>query len=1130
MTNEIVHLHNHSSHSFLDGQANVKKMVARAKELGLDSLAITNHGNIFAWVEFYQECKKAGIKPILGSEFYLTDNHEEKNRHAHHLVVLAENEVGLNNIIQLTTRANENFYYKPRIDLKDLERHKEGIIVLTACMHGPVSYWLFDKMTWPVPGEESKLKEAANIPEAYRFARELQRILGSDNLFLEVQDGGIPEQLLINERVRKMSGELGLRTVATQDAHYVNQDDAPAHSFLKAMAFGKSAVEEGSHGFSTQEFYLKNRDLVLLGDILPEEVDITREIADRCNAELQLHKMRLPQYPNTTGQSSIDLLKEKLREGWIRRNIKDDKGGYAARVQHELSDIEQAGLADYFLIVSDITDYCRDNDIMLGPSRGSAGGSLVSFLLGITQLDPIKYGLIWERFYNAGRKGSMPDIDTDVEKSRRDEVITYIRSRFGEQRVAQIVTLSSLGAKQVLRDVFKVAGIDENTKNVIAGLVPAKNEDHGSISLAEAVEAVPKLKEYAENDKKFDVLRGGRVIRTISWKELFDIAQRLEGCYKTSGVHAAAVVIADDDFDRAGVPLVKGARKEDLICGWDMDSVDTLGLLKVDILGIATLDVLRSALELIRARHPEQFAKLLPTPNTKICELVNHFPLDDPKVPPLLEHGYNQGIFQLESNLGKAWSKKCKPQSVEEIAELVAIIRPACLDTGMSETYAKIKSGEEKPSYIDPILEPILAPTKGILLYQEQVMAICQAVAGMNLKDADAVRKVIGKKKPEELREKKEQFMTGAAKAVSKKVAEEIWGWIEKQAGYGFNKSHAVGYAILAYWTAWVKSNYFLEFLCANLMHAKDKANQQRTPQDVIAQFINDGKLKDIDVTPPRLDRSEVDFTIADEHTITYGFSHIKGVGASALKSVRACQKAQSFTEFLILAAKNKMNKQVVEAFICAGVLDGFGLSRRSMKAQYGLWDATTAKEREALVDYPGTLMEQISALSDENTVEDRKAKKMRIPNVKRRAKLRDLLDGFQNESHRDTIAQILIWEKHYLGSTLSGSMADLERAMSGARHVCKDVGSGQIPAGAPVDLCVVIEGMREVTVKRGKTEGRQMAFVTVSDSTYSLDGSCAFPDTYDNMKLNGIGVGDVVSLRGKMSDRGLIINKMRLL
>lgn len=1053
-------------------------------------------------------------------EFYLTDNHDEKHRHAHHLVVLAENETGLRNIVNLTTAANRNFYFKPRIDLKDLEAHKEGIVVLTACMHGPISYWLFDKMTWPVHGEESKLKEAANIPEAYRFGNELKRILGYERLYLEVQDGGIPEQVDINKRIRQIGIELGLRVVATQDAHYVYKEDAEAHGFLKSIAFGKTAVEqEGGNGFSTNEFYIKNRETVLDGtDIRPEEVDMTREIAARCNVELELHKMRLPKYPGDTDESSMELLKRKLREGWVRRGIVDPEGVYAARVKHELRDIDEAGLADYFLIISDVTDYCRDNIIMLGPGRGSAGGAFVSFLLGATQLDPIRYGLIWERFYNAGRKGSMPDIDTDVEKSRREEVIAYIRERFGEKRVAQIINLSSLGAKQVLRDVFKVAGIDENTKNIIAGLVPAKNEDHGSITLKEAIAAVPKLKEYAENEEEIEIKRSGRVIRTTSWKNLFDIALRLEGCYKTTGVHAAGLVIADDDFDRVGIPLVRQKSMKDLICGWDMDAVDTFGFMKLDMLGLATLDVLKRSAALIKERHG-------------VVVDFNQLDLTDQKVFDLLSEGHTQGVFQLESNLGKVWSKKCKPQSVEEIGELTAIIRPACLDTGMADTYVKIKRGEQAPAYIHEILRPILEPTKGILLYQEQVIKICQVVAQMDLKEADAVRKVVGKKKPEELRKKKEQFMTGAEATVGKVVAEEIWGWIELQAGYGFNKSHAIAYGLLAYWTAWVKVNYYTEFLCANLIHAKDKIRQGQTPQDVIALFVNDGKLHGVDVVPPRLEKSQNDFTILDDTTISFGFFHIKGVGVAANKAIGACKSATSFVEFLSLASASKMNRSVIDAFIASGVLDGFGVARRSMKAQHTLTESLTAKEGEMLCGVEGESLDlRIAALADESTVDERKKAKIKMPNVRRRAKLREIIGEYNQETHRDSVAQILIWEKRYLGATLSGSMADLNRAISGARHNCLQVANNEFKSGWNVELCVVVEGLREVTVKNGKTAGRQMAFISLSDSSYTLDGSCAFPDLYDKIKSEGIGEGDVVSVRGKVSERGLVINSMRRL
>ncbi len=1116
VSNEIVHLHNHSNHSFLDGQASIDNMVARAKELGLDTIALTNHGNIFGWVEFYKACKKAGIKPITGCEFYLTDEHDKKSRHAHHLVVLPESDIGLSNIIKLTTIANRKFHYKARIDLADLEQHKDGLIILTACMHGPIAYWLFDKMTWEKPGEESQLKEAANIPEAYRFARALLRIFGSKNLFFEVQDGGIPEQKIINKRIREMGTELGVRTVATQDAHYVNKEDAKAHSFLKAMAFGKSAVEEGSHGFSTEEFYLKNRALVLQGtDILPDEVDRTREIASRCNVGLNLGQMRLPKYPDIT-EGSLEYLKVKLREGWKRRDIKDPNGVYAARVNHELADVDSAGLADYFLIVSDITDYCRNNNITMGPSRGSAGGSMVSYLLGITHIDPIEYGLIWERFYNAGRKGSMPDIDTDIEMSRRDEVISYIRKRFGENRVAQIVTLTSLGAKQVLKDVMRVAGIDENTKSLISGLVPAKNDDHANISLDEAIKAVPKLKEFSEDTKPIDIYRNGKLLRTTTYKELFDISKKLEGCYKTSGVHPAAVIISDLNFDEAGIPLVKGAHKEELICGWDMDAVDALGFLKVDILGLTTLDVLRTALEMVAKRHGKKFDLL-------------KIPFDDNKVFDMLAEGYNQGVFQLESQLGRSWSKKCKPRSVEEIGELVAIIRPACLDTGMADTYAKIKNGDQNPTYIHPILEPILKKTKGILLYQEQVMEICQKVAGMDLKEADAVRKTIGKKKPEELREKQKQFMDGAAKTVPIEIAEKIWSWIEKQAGYGFNKSHAVGYAVMAYWTAWVKANYYIEFLCANLIYAKEKAGQ-KTPQEIIASFVNDGKLFGVDVVPPRLGSSEHDFCVINDKTISFGFSHIRGVGDAAMKSVQACRVAKTFDEFVTLSSQSRMKRPVVDAFIAAGVLDEFHLPRRLMRAQFNLITELTEKEYEMLADYDGTIAERMVAISDETTVEQRKLTKKKIPNVNRREIIRNLVASFNADSHRDSIPQILQWEKHFLGTTLSGSMADLNRALSGARHTCLQIGNNEFKQGSKVELCVVVEGIKEATVKKGATQGRAMAFINISDSSYTLEGACAFPDIFDQIKLLGIQIGDVILVDGRTSDRGMVINRVRTL
>jgi DNA polymerase III subunit alpha len=1123
MIKQPIPLHNHSNHSFLDGMSSIKEMLDRAKTIGIDAIAITNHGNIFAIPEQYEECKKRGIKPILGTEAYLTESHDRKSRHAHHIVLLAENEVGWGNIVRLTTRANQNFYYKPRIDLGDLEEFKEGVIVLTACLHGPVSYWLFDKMTWPKEGEESQLKEAANIPEAYRFARNLKRIIGSKNLFLEVQDGGIPEQKIVNQRVRKMAQELDLLTIATQDSHYVYKEDAKAHGFLKAMAFGKSAVEEGSHGFSTDEFYLKTRDEWLSGsDLTEDEVDRTREIANRCNATLALGQMRLPRYPYLDDMTAMELLQERLNEGWQHRNIQDDQQQtYKTRLYRECRDIAAAGLADYFLIVSDITNYCHDNRIMLSPGRGSAGGSLVSFLLGITNLDPIKYKLIWERFYNAGRIGSMPDIDTDVERNRREEVLIYIRERFGVNRVAQIVNLTALGAKAVLKDTFRVAGIDFDTANRISGLVPAKNDDHSAITLRGAVEKVPALKEIAEDDSPIEIKRGGKIIRTTSWVELFEIAYRLEGCYKNTGVHAAAVVIADDDFDKVGIPLVRGATKDELICGWNMDAIDSLGFLKVDILGLTTLSVIKTTLKLIKERHGLDID-------------INDIPLNDPKVAEIIRDGRNDGVFQIESTLGKVWSRKCKPGSsnpdyiIEEIADLTSLIRPAVLEAGFAESYIRRKSGEEPVAYIHPLLEEILKPTYGVLLYQEQMMDIASQICGWDLQTTDSLRRVVGKKKVEELKTFKERFIQDANQRVNTDIAEQLWGMIENGAGYCFNKAHAMGYGLLAYQTAWLKANYYIEFLCANLIHAKDQAGQQ-TPQEVISTYINDGKLHNIEVVPPTLDRSEDDFIILNDSTIAFGFSHIKNVGAAAMQAVRACRMSKSFSEFLELAHVHKMNRQVVEALICSGVLDAFNITRRAMKNQYNLLDTLTAKEKSALPSCGGdALAAKVAFLGDEQTVQLRKEAKMSVPNIRRREKLRVLVDNFNQLQHHDTAAQILNWEKQYLGTTISGSLADLKRAMS-ARNSCIEIGKHKIRPRAQVELCVVVEGLREHTIKTGRNAGQVMAFLTVSDSTYQLDNVCMFSEAYSNID-GAIEPGDVVGAYGVMSDRGLIINSVRRL
>lgn len=1294
-------LHCHSQHSFLDGMSSTKEMVGQAKALNMEALAITNHGNIFAFVEFQKECQKQGIKSILGMEIYLTPNHSEKERHAYHLVLLAENQTGLSNLIKLTTLANRNFYFKPRVDFNDLKNHSNGLIALTACMHGPVAYQLYDKMTWPKDGEESQLKEAANIPKAYEYANQLLSIFGSNNLFLEVQDAGIPEQKLINNRIRSLASQLGVKTVATQDFHYVRKEDAKAHSFLKAMAYGKAAVEEGNHhGFSTDEFYIKSRDEWLKNsDLSPEEVDLTVKIAERCNSRIELGKSHMPTYPYVPeGKAALDFLKEKLRNGWKRLNIKDINNQYLNRLNRELSDVESANLIDYFLIMSDITDFCRSKSIMTGPSRGSAGGSLVSYLLGITNIDPIKYNLVWERFYNAGRKGSLPDIDSDIEKSRREEVLEYIKDRFGRDKVAQLVTLSSLGAKQAIRDTLKVAGIDETTKDYVASLIPMKNDDHASISLQEAIDAVPELKKMSEDEEPIEIQRNGRVLRKTSWKELFNIAKRIEGCYKTSGVHAAALVISDKSFDEAGIPLVKGPTKEELVCGWDMDAIDALGFLKVDILGLATLSVINTTLQLIKKRHGIDID-------------IENIPLDDPKVGQLITSGKNEGVFQLESQLGKSWSIKCEPgllnpdKTVEESGDLVSIIRPAVLDAGLADSYVKRKNGEEPVTYLHPLLEPILKSTYGIMLYQEQMMEIANKICEWDLKRCDMLRKSIAKKNPSELKAFRDDFILSATKTVGADTAEEIWGWMEGAAGYGFNRcisgetyimmsssfdeniqvkdlweyyhgnkskefhrcqktrknfghfclmmkhgrikvgkihdvfktgvrttyelvtdnddviratkhhkfmmkdgwkelkdinvgdtiltagsildrlnhnyiaaggplngfpiieakvvsisdpqkeetydiemtskehnyianniithnSHAMGYSLLAYRTAWLKANYYIEFLCANLMHASDKANQQRTPQDVIGSFINDAKLYGVDIKPPILSAKNIDFEILDDKTIAFGLSHIKGVGDSAITKLVKVNDIKTFSEFLTKAKQLKINKGVIDALISCGALSELSSSRKLMRTELSIVDFLTDNEQKSLEFAPAiSLYDKIAFIADDNNINEMKKLGIKPPNVSRRAKIRQFMQSIKLDKAIDSVPQILNWEKQYLGTALSGSVADLKKYMvRGGVQQCISLVDGSCSEKTQVNLCVVIEDMREVTIKNGKSKGRQMAFLKVSDSSYTLDGVCAFPDILDKMKEANIQCDDIVNIKGVVGKRGLEIRKIESL
>jgi len=1079
----------------LYGSADIKKLVAKAKELGQPAVALTDYSNAFEAMNFYSAADAAGVKPILGVDLYFCEDAEQlriqKVRQVSHITLLAENEIGWKNIMRLLSMANtpEYFFYNPRVDFGLLEQYSEGVICLSGgSLDGVISSHLYDKVD-----ESGEVMTPAARFKAEGLVRRFLQIFDTDHLFLEVQDTSIPEQTEINTRLRGIATKYGLRTVATNNVHYVEQHDAEAHKTLLAMSANKYSRATYTN-FEPEEYYLKSREELEDCDLTQDELDTTLEIANRCNVTIDLKKRRLPKYAFVPeGRTSMQHLRVLAAKGLedlsVDRNVPNDKEGYAERLERELTDIEEMGFADYFLIVHDVMSWVREQDILVGRGRGSAGGSLVSYCLGITEIDPLEYDLIWERFLNKGR-GGLPDIDTDLPRSQRQKVLEYVRDRFGAGNVAQLVTLGGMQAKAILKEVFKVYDMPFDEANKITALIPAKNDDHVAISLQEAIDAVPELKEYYD--------------KYTPW---FKVALALEGCYKTTGIHPAAVVIADMPFEDSPYPLARSKDGSPLF-GWDMGTVDSLSLLKLDILGLTTLDDIQVTMDLVQERHDVELSR-------------EAMPLDDTKTWDMLGRGFTIGIFQIEKQLGRTWSKNLKPQSIEELSDLVSLIRPGPMESNMHTAYRSVKNKGEDPSYIHPMLEPIMGPTYSALLYQEQVIYICQQLAGMNSVDADMVRKAMGKKKPEEMKKWKEVFIDGCSdNGIDTVTADDLWGYIEKFAGYGFNKSHGVGYALLAYETAYLKANHTVEFLCAKLRHAEshtDKFGQ-------LSALSYDAKLFDIEVVPPRVSLGNKDFAVVDDTHIAFGLTALKGVGAAAITDlVRLGRDCNTFDEILWKwkTKKSKVNTGVMTALIRSGAFDDIEEHRVESQSRFRLLDGLTDKEVETvagLMEYQTENKDWVRivrALADEDkSLKVKETYDVKIPNARRRPKLRELLSDYDGRELFDTKAQRIAWEQHYLGIALSGSEADIYKAQDSCIDLVRD---GYADLGFEIAVC--IDGVREIITKKGDP----MAFVTARDQTYVMDNIVVFPQTFDRAKRL-LEEGNVIKIRGKMDDRGSLI------
>jgi len=1049
----------------IDGLNTPDDLAKFAKKTGAGAIAVTDHGNVAAHIAFWKACKKEGVKPILGCEFYLIpDAKTQKDQgfgrgKSFHITVLAQNETGWHNMMRLVSISNspEFFHYEPRIDWGSLVANKEGLIILSGCPKGLVSKPFRE-------GDESLATQRAGL-----MVKEF-----GDNLYFEVQDIGCRDldcdQAKINAFMRKMAKLYGRPTVYTMDAHFSKKEDHEAHLHLIGIMTARHINEvKESYSDYAGELYLKTSEECLQFDCTPQEIDETQRIAERIEEfEVGVGGRHLPTISNDSNDTPIEQLRQLALEGWKKFDIssRPNKDEYAARMKKELADIEQAGMAEYFLLVHDVVSWGKARGIPFGSGRGSAGGSLTLYLLGVTgkDLDPIEWGLVWERFYNVGRSHSFPDVDIDVAKEYREDVIQYIAERFGDDRVSQLITFGRMTARSVLKDVMRTQGVPFDEANRVTGLIPPKNDDHATdISLKEAFDINPQL---AAAEKLYP--------------KVFEIARKLEGKYRGYGVHAAAVIINDVSFDTGNLPLVRDKSGKKLICGWSMEEVDELGYLKLDILGLNELDIIHHALGLVKERHGVDID-------------FEGFPQGNKRAFQMLADGRTEGIFQMRSNLGRTWCKSIAPTNVEEISAIAALIRPACLDAGMTRRYARIKHGEEEEAYIHDDLKPVLGPTHSVYVYQEQALQMC-AMVGMTLSEADIVRKAIGKKKPELLAKQEARFIELAKQNGYEDIAEQLWNYIKEGAGYGFNKSHSVAYSLLSYKNAFLKANYPAEFYCANMIKCANLGDKQKSLER-IKELINDAKIAGIRVTPPSVTVCNMDFEITSESSIAFGLSHIHGVGIGGLRTVQKCSAATDFYHFVRLANEHRVNRRVMEGLIRSGACDVFGMPRKQMELEYETIQDLPKREREHAFANIATdgLVPLIEAMGDEDTVDDRKSKKEFVPNKNRRAKLRVLYEKLYQESVFSDDKEWNLQNEHkYLGCPLSGNFEDIFTSLPNTGHNCLDTLS--MENDERFQLCVQIDDVRVVHTKKDR---KPMAFLSVSDRSYGLKDVVVFPKTY---------------------------------
>jgi DNA polymerase-3 subunit alpha len=1050
---DFVHLHVHSEYSLLDGAAQLEKLVARAKALKFPALALTDHGNLFGAVDFYTACEKAGVKPILGCELYVApgsrferSSQDGGYEGASHCTVLARTRAGYANLMKLVSKAYlEGYYYKPRVDRELLAQHADGLLVLSGCLNSEVSRLL-------TAGDEAKARETAGW---------YQEVFGKDHYFMEVQAHGLEQQVAVTEGTIRIARAIGAPLCGTNDSHYLEADHSRAHEALLCIQTGTTMSDPDRWKFSSNEFYVKSaEEMRAVFKDLPEAYRNTLAVAERCNVDLQFGQFHLPRYQVPDGFTLDSYLEERAFEGLKARYGTSPADAVVERLRYELGVISKMGFSGYFLVVWDFISYARRQGIAVGPGRGSSAGSLVAYCLGITNVDPIRYGLIFERFLNPERI-SMPDMDIDFADDRRDEVIRYVVDRYGADRVAHIITFGTMGAKAVIRDVARVLGFSYGEADRIAKLVPGFPLN---ITLDEALEKAPPLAEQVKRDQRV--------------AEMWAVARALEGCTRHASVHASAVVISDEPLMER-VPLYKDPKRPELITGYAMGPIEKLGLLKMDFLGLKTLTVITDALRLIKeARGIEVDADALP--------------LDDARTYQLLSEARTFGVFQLESAGMRDALKRLKPQRIEDIIAMVALYRPGPMD--LIEDFVNRKHGRAPIAYEHPLMERHLQETYGIMVYQEQVMRLAAELAGFSLGEADTLRKAMGKKDRELMATQREKFVAGCkASKIDARKAERIWDLIEKFAGYGFNKSHAACYGVVAYQTAYLKANHPTEFMAALLTSEMDKT-------DKIVQYVEETRAMGLRVEPPDVNVSRAQFTVSGE-AIHFGLAAIKNVGATAIESIVRAREAggrfATLEDFCARVDLRLVNRRVVDCLIKAGAFDSLGGTRAGLLA--ALDQAMESGQRQqrdreegqvSLFDVPGGEPRPAAGA----------ATAARVP------------EWPQEE--------LLAYEREVLGFYLSGHPLEQYREMARRIGALSAADLAARSTGARVLLLGQVSAFSESSTK----SGNRMAFATLE----LVDGSVPltiFPEPYRSC-AGALRHKGAVIVRGRAddSDKGRVV------